>query len=188
MLDRNFVLNLANRSTDINEYIMSLYNIPVQINARTIVELGAGQSTYALTAAANKTEGQFYSIDLFKSARDRLWEGRHGLMLDDEPRYHFVEGDDMKIVKTWDKPIDFLFIDTSHLYEHTKNELEAWTPHVLIGGVIMMHDTNHESGDGMGCRKALDEFVKKYPNNFAVVHLLDTKIIGMSILVKLTIT
>lgn len=184
MLDKNFVLQLAGRDTDINEYLMSLYNIPVQMKAQTIVELGAGQSTFALCAAVNKTAGQFYSIDLYKSARDRLWEGNHGMMLDDEPRYHFIQGNDMEIVKSWDKPIDFLFIDTSHQYEHTKQELEAWTPYVVGGGIIMMHDTGHESEDMKGCRRALDEFVEKNRDSFVDVHLLDRKLIGMSVLIK----
>ena len=64
MIDRNFILNMAQQSNDINEYLMSLYNIPVQMNAKTIIEIGAGRSTFALVAAANKTEGTVTSIDI----------------------------------------------------------------------------------------------------------------------------
>lgn len=184
MLDEDFVRNLVKKDNEISEYLLSLYNIPVQINAKTIIELGAGESTFALTAAANKTEGEFYSIDIGEGAVERYSPG--GLeVFKNEPRYHFIQGDDRKVVKTWNKGIDFLFLDTTHIYSHTKQELEEWIPFVVGGGVIAMHDTAHQSGDGTGCRKALDEFLEKNPDNFTVVHLLDTKHLGMSILVRL---
>lgn len=183
MIDFNFVLQLAGRNTDINEYLLSLYNIPVQMNAKMIVELGAGQSTYALTASANETKGQFYSIDVTEGAIARGYSLENN-PLKDEERYHFILGDDMEVVKTWDKEIDFLFLDTSHLLEHTRAELKAWLPLVREGGVIMMHDTAHKTGDGMGCRQALNEFLEENDNYFPL-HLLDTKYIGMSILCKL---
>ena len=107
MIDRNYVINLANRNTDINEYLMSIYNIPVQINAQTIVELGAGQSTYALTAVANKTGGEFYSIDLGEDSHLRLFPEGKGV-LEQEPRYHFINKKALEAVKTWSFPIDFL--------------------------------------------------------------------------------
>jgi predicted O-methyltransferase YrrM len=97
-----------------------------------------------------------------------------------------MAGNDLDVVKTWNKPIDFLFIDTSHTYEQTTLEIQRWFPLVRKGGQIAMHDTAQEDIIFQGCRKALDEFLltdegKKY----SVVHLLDTKIMGMSILNKL---
>lgn len=185
MLDRNYVINLALRDTDMNYFVMHLYNIPIQIKAKTIVELGAGQSTFAMTAAANVTGGEFYSIDLSLDARGRLYDEDLSI-LDKNPKYHFIGGDDMEIVKTWDKEIDFLLIDTSHTLEHTQAELAIWPTKVRKGGIIAMHDTAHEAGTGVGCRQALDEFMEsKEGENYRVVHLLDPKIIGMSILIKL---
>ena len=183
MLDRNHVINMAQKDTDINEHLMNLYNIPVQIGAKTIVEIGAGESTLALTAAANKTEGQFYSIDLKAASVNRSTPGASE-SLKSEHRYHLIEGDDMEIVKTWDKEIDFLFIDSSHTYQHTKAEIKAWFPFVKRDSVIMMHDTNHSDPVLVGCRGALDEFLKEN-GDYAAVHLSDTKIIGMSIVLKL---
>jgi len=40
------------------------------------------------------------------------------------------------------QPIDFLFIDTSHEYEHTCRELEIYFPLVKSGGFLVFHDTN----------------------------------------------
>lgn len=47
-----------------------------------------------------------------------------------------------------------------------------------------MHDTGQETGDAVGCRKALDEFLLEN-EDYIAVHLLDRKILGMSIISKL---
>lgn len=181
-VDRNTVLNLAYISTDINEYLMTLYNLVVQGDYKEVVELGCGYSTVALLAGVNKTGGQLYSCDM---SRDSL--NRSGLLdqIREDPRLHYVEMDDMEFVKMWGKPIDFLFHDTSHTYEHTKAELLAWTPFVRRGGMIFAHDMAHETGIGMGCRKAYDEFMKEHTGEYVTIQLLDTKIIGSSVSFKL---
>lgn len=185
MLDYTFVLNQAFKSNDINEYVLTLFNQVIQNDAKVVIELGAGQSTFAFTAGVNVTKGKFYSIDMGgKEATLRFcpnWEG----ILDKEGRLEFIQGDDMEIVKTWDKEADILFIDTSHTYEHTKAELEAWPKFVKVGGQLIMHDTAHKEGVGVGCRKALDEFLEKHKGEYSIIHLLDTKHIGLSILNKL---
>lgn len=38
--------------------------------------------------------------------------------------------------------IDLLFIDTSHYYEHTVQEIKAWLPFVSARGKVIFHDTN----------------------------------------------
>jgi predicted O-methyltransferase YrrM len=184
MIDRNTVLNCAGISSDINEYLMTIYNLVVQGNYKTVVELGCGYSTVALTAAVNKTAGQLYSFDIGSDGPLNRSGLREELLK--EPRFHFKQGDDMEIVKTWQMPIDFLFLDTSHLYEHTKAEIAEWFPFVKSGGVIACHDSQHEAGDGMGMRKALDEFlVSDLGKQYKAIFLLDTKILGMAILLKL---
>ena|SRR3990167_66177 len=188
-LDRNFILNLAHRDTDINEYLLTLYNLIVQGNYKTVVEIGAGQSTYALTAAVNETKGEFYSIDLTQEARLRSFPEGEGI-LDNEIRYHFIQGNDLQIVKKWTKEIDFLFIDSDHSYDHVRLQLEDWLPWVRKGGMIALHDTAQTDEIIKGCRQALNEFLKlsslKYSQPYyRAVHLLDTKLLGMSILVKI---
>lgn len=190
MMDRNDVLNLASKSSDINEYLMSLYNIPLQIKAKTILEIGAGVSTVAFTAVANVLEAEFYSIDMCEGAILRAYPNAKELF-EKEPRCHLIIGDDMEIFKTWDKEVDILFLDSTHFYEQTKKELASWPKWVRRGGVFIMHDTAHETGTGVGCRGALDECMISTTESsiageeYTVVHLLDTKIIGLTVMVKL---
>ena len=35
-----------------------------------------------------------------------------------------------------------IFIDTSHLYEHTRDEIDRWLPRLAPGGAMVFHDTN----------------------------------------------
>ncbi len=35
-----------------------------------------------------------------------------------------------------------LFIDTSHLYEHTKQEIASWFPFLATNARVFFHDTN----------------------------------------------
>jgi cephalosporin hydroxylase len=65
--------------------------------------------------------------------------------------WHFVRADDVLFAATFPswarelglKPtIDVLFIDTSHLYDHTRAELQAWTPFLGSSGKVILHDTN----------------------------------------------
>ncbi len=38
--------------------------------------------------------------------------------------------------------IDLLFIDTSHLYQHTLEELRLWMPYLAAKSKMILHDTN----------------------------------------------
>lgn len=62
-----------------------------------------------------------------------------------------------------------IFIDSSHEYEATAQELEAWYPVLASGGLIVLHDTSKfatgfdvtQSG---GVARALREWRRKYPD------------------------
>jgi len=183
MIDFQYVLDLEKRDTDINEHLRTLYTIPFAMGAKTIVEIGAGQSTFTLTAVANALESDFYSIDLYESATTQhapVFKEGEGV-LEKEPRCHRIIGDSLEVAKTWDKEIDFFFLDSGHTYELTRDELQAWTPFVRKGGVICLHDMIHTDPILVGCRKAFDEWIDKnkfpyiiYPNRngFSIVKII----------------
>ena len=91
-----------------------------------------------------------------------------GLDLPHRDRWSFVKTDDIEFgahgFKKWcaaaslQPEIDLLFIDTSHLYEHTKQEIQTWFPHVASAGAIIFHDTNM----GFGVYGRLDRSVGRY--------------------------
>jgi predicted O-methyltransferase YrrM len=181
-LNASIVDYLEKRETDINVHLRTLFNLVVQNGYKVVVELGAGQSTYVLAAAVRETGGQFWSVDLDPSAHQRGFAEGRGV-LQEEPRYIFLAGNDMEIVRTWEKEIDFLFIDTSNQFDHTLAELREWTKFVRVGGRIAMHDTYHKIGHAVDCRKALEAFLGENPGRFSVVHNEDRG--GLSVLTRL---
>jgi len=55
--------------------------------------------------------------------------------------YDVSDPDDLQFGRTWSRSIDLLFIDTSHAYSHTLEELELFGQHVRERGFICLHDT-----------------------------------------------
>lgn len=136
---------------DINYFLFLIYcwvkeDIWSNNNFSTVVELGtrSGESTGAIGKAVAEGNDvlnrniRLYSIDI-DPVHDRALEliNKSGC----KKYWEYIQGDDMEVVKNWDKPINFLFIDTSHEYEHTKNELKYWVTKVVSGGSILFHDT-----------------------------------------------
>jgi len=53
----------------------------------------------------------------------------------------FIQDYSYNVVKEWNKPIDFIFIDGDHNYEAVKKDFDDWYPHVKLNGIIALHDS-----------------------------------------------
>ena len=42
----------------------------------------------------------------------------------------------------WTAAIDFLFIDADHTWSAIERDWRDWVPHVVIGGIIALHDSH----------------------------------------------
>lgn len=58
----------------------------------------------------------------------------------------------LQVAQVWTQPIGLLFIDGSHDYDSVRDDLTAWLPHVVPGGIVALHDTHLES-----VRRAISE-------------------------------
>ena len=133
----------------ISDHLGSLFFFAIDAKPRLIVELGTrdGESTRAFLAAASMTGADLLSID-----RDDCGQ----LDLPFSERWHFVQCDDVEFGRSgfvdWcrdrslEPRIDLLFIDTSHWYDHTKQEIETWAPYLSDHGTLIFHDTNMGTG------------------------------------------
>jgi predicted O-methyltransferase YrrM len=124
------------KPTDICQHLATLHMLTCELNLKAIVELGTrdGESTIALLQAAKKIGGHVYSVDINPCLEAKKVVKECGLT----EYWEFIQGDDLNI--QWEKPIDHLFIDTSHTFEHTLEELKKFEPYVRKGGIIIMHD------------------------------------------------
>lgn len=57
----------------------------------------------------------------------------------------------------WDKPIGLMFIDAEHNYDACLADIDAWSPHIVPGGWIALHDY---SGSFPGVIQAADERIR----------------------------
>jgi predicted O-methyltransferase YrrM len=199
--------------TDICDHLNVLFFTAVSIRPRLIVELGTrgGESTRALLSAAALSDAVLLSVDINDCA---------GLDLPYRRHWRFVRADDILFglndFKQWcaeegvEPAIDLLFIDTSHQYEHTKNEIQVWAPYLAENGIMMFHDTNTRNGvyartdgsfgysvnRGRGVIQPIEEFLGRgydenayftdYVNGFLVLHFPNCN--GMTILKKHSVT
>lgn len=59
-----------------------------------------------------------------------------------------IVGKSVDIAERWATPLSFLFIDGGHTMEHALNDYRGWTPHVMPGGLVAIHDVFPDPADG----------------------------------------
>lgn len=143
--------------SDIYLHLPRMVTLVDALNAQHVIELGTrtGVSTIAWLYALEQTGGRLTSIDI--DERPDIGEWDH---------WTFIQGDDLDpaVISTLD-PADIVFIDTSHLYEHTRAELNIYRHLVRPGGVIVCHDTQLQRPEGAPARPAfpvrtaIEEFI-----------------------------
>lgn len=128
--------------TDICDHLEFMFIQALQTCPSTIVELGVrgGESTFVFERVARISGASLVSVDATDCSDVCAYE-----------KWHFVEADDVGFGREFDAwcahngvdcPVDVLFVDTSHEYMHTKQEVATWLPHLRVGGVAMFHDTH----------------------------------------------
>ena len=121
-----------------------------------IVEIGSwkGKSTVALARGARKRHGEpIYAIDPHRILPEE------GYYEDTEAEFRATIkgcGVDDRVVpmvmssaqaaRGWSRPIRLLWIDGDHRYEAAKLDFKLWEPHLVVGGILAMHDTIRKRG------------------------------------------
>lgn len=153
-------LEHSKRGTDIHQHLVTLHDLVTSIGAKTVIELGVntGESTIALLEAVAVTDGKLISVDQHDLPQTRPMLEKYGLT----SRWEFHLMDDIKFIKeVWPKGTmaDIIFVDTSHQYAHTKQEIELYEPVLRPGGIMIFHDTvSHYDG----VQKPINEFRKTH--------------------------
>jgi len=136
------IIRRSSRCTDFSDHLIPVFIEGLTCRPRLIVELGTrdGESTFVFERVARLCGSTLLSVDIDDC-----------LQASSCPAWNFVKSDDVAFAgkfEAWCKSrnieheVDLLFIDTSHLYEHTKAEIKAWLPYMSQAGKVIFHDTN----------------------------------------------
>ena len=166
------------KPADIHDHLGALFAEAVAARPRLIVELGTrgGVSTRALLAAAEVAEAHLVSVDVedcslvdipTRFAARWSFQRIDDVAFAGEPFAAFCAG------RGQPPMAEVIFIDTSHRYEHTRQELAHWLPRLAPGGVMMFHDTH--MGDGWYRR--LDGIVSRgWDNQRGVIRAIEEQL------------
>ena len=157
------------KRTDINEHLAMLYAETIRMQPQLIVEIGVrnGESTYTFERAARLNEATLVSIDIEDCAH-----------VSHASNWHFIHEDDITFaarfeewcrIRKIDPQIDVLFIDTSHYYEHTRQEIKYWFPHLAERSIVFFHDTNMRNI----CRRRDGTLGRGWENDRGVIRALE---------------
>lgn len=152
---------------------MALYEAGLQAaKVGPLLEIGSycGKSAVYLGAAAQELGTVLYSIDHHRGSEEqqpgeeyhdpRLVDAETGRM-DTFPLFRrtiaragleqhviAIVGDSSTIARYWSTPLGFVFIDGGHTEEAVQTDYEGWTPSLLPGGLLAIHDVFEDPEDG----------------------------------------
>jgi MMP 1-O-methyltransferase len=137
-----------------------------------LLEIGSycGKSAIYLGAAARVHGAKVYSIDhhrgseehqpgeeyfdarLYDAATDRVdtWPefqrtvARAGL----DDVVEGIVGDSAEMAISWTTPLGLAFIDGGHSADAAHADYEGWAPHVVAGGLLVIHDVFEDPAEG----------------------------------------
>jgi len=115
-----------------------------------LVEIGSfkGLSTSCLAFGCRGSAKRVFALDTFDGGPDLQRYDSFGEFCLNIERCHLseyvepVRGISWEIARTWNKPIHFLFIDGSHVYEDVSADFASFFAHVAPGGLIAFHDVH----------------------------------------------
>ncbi len=136
------------------------------------LEVGSycGRSTVWLGAAARRSGTVVFAVDHHRGSEENQpgWEWHDTSLIDPntgrlDTLPHFrrtiaraglddsvvaVVGESPVVARWWKTPLAFLFIDGGHGVEPARLDYELWTPHVVPGGILAIHDVFPDPADG----------------------------------------
>lgn len=136
------------------------------------LELGSycGKSTVYLGTAVRNADGQLFAVDHHRGSEEhQLGEEYHDPELFDtaaqrmdslpalrntlfraglEPWVVPIVAASAQASKYWTIPLGMVFIDGGHSLQAAMTDYRSWSPHVVVGGILAIHDIFPDPADG----------------------------------------
>ena len=116
----------------------------------TIIFALAGRFVHAIDAWSPEVHdlsayngSQTQADDVFRRFHDNV---QHANV---EARIRVHRGLTRQIGSTWTTPCAILFIDAGHTYADAQSDLSVWTPFLMPGGLLLMHDVIFDGFPGV---------------------------------------
>lgn len=146
--------------------------ITVPRGGSAMLEIGSycGKSSVYLGAAARERDTVLFALDHHRGSEENQagWEFHEPDLVDPEiglmdtmPLFRrtihgsdlegtviAVVGDSPTVGRYWTMPLSLLFIDGGHGAEPAHRDYETWVPHVVEGGLLVIHDVFPDPADG----------------------------------------
>ena len=147
-------------------------SLPRDLTGLPLLEVGSycGRSTVWLGAAARELGTVVFAVDHHQGSEENQagWEWHDASLVDPHTGRlntlpHFqrtvtdaglddvviaVVGESPVVARYWTTPLAFLFIDGGHGVEPARADYAGWTPHVVVGGLLAIHDVFPDPADG----------------------------------------
>ena len=169
-----WLLNAARRAIGFmpDDEGIALYEAALEAAERgPLLEIGSycGKSTLYLGAAARENDTVVFSIDHHRGSEEHQpgAEYHDPALIDDQGQVdtlatfrRTIERADLSDVvvtivadsrvaaKAWATPVAMVFIDGGHSSEAARADYECWTPHLLPGGLLAIHDVFEDPAEG----------------------------------------
>ncbi len=143
-----------------------------QLQHGPALEVGTycGKSAVYLGAAARQTDGTVFTVDHHRGSEENQsgWEHHDPSLVDPEfglmdtlPTFRrtilraglqdqvvAIVGRSRTVSRWWRTPLALLFIDGGHGEEPAHDDYDGWTPWVMPGGLLVIHDVFPDPADG----------------------------------------
>ncbi|PWV58302.1 MULTISPECIES: class I SAM-dependent methyltransferase [Nocardiopsis] len=152
---------------------MALFETALEYADRgPVVEIGTycGKSTVFLGAAARVGGARVVTVDHHRGSEEHQegWEYHDSSLIDPvtgkfDTLPHFrrtitqaglddeviaITGASVDVAAVWGTELGMLFIDGGHSETAAQNDYEGWSPHVAVGGALVIHDVFPNPEDG----------------------------------------
>jgi len=111
-----------------------------------LVEIGTYRGKSTLYWRLANPDLEIVTIDIVDDPNPPFWvEGYQvGTVIDqdivDLGNITVIQDDNRNVVKTWERPIDILFIDGDEKYDSVYGDMQAWWPFIKSKGYMFVHN------------------------------------------------